>query len=180
MKKYQDDNYQSSDPNYSSLHPLKSQVEEVAEKMHLVCFYPDDYTLQLDLDYGRTLNDRAFNILEKNGYRVLSTLTTRSKSGNHHMYIRLETPLDAPDRIALQAALGSDPVREALSVLRNLHPDSEYCSVLFETPKEEVKVRLWQAAFNTATVESELTLESETKSGLTLNPLAGLYSSEEK
>jgi hypothetical protein len=48
--------------------------------------------------------------------------------------------------VALQAALGSDPVRETLSALRlNLGGPDGYCSALFETPLEAVKVIEWRA-----------------------------------
>jgi hypothetical protein len=54
-----------------------------------------------------------------------------SKSGNTHVLVTLGKELPAHHRIALQAALGSDPKREALSVLRLMNGIEEP-SLLFK------------------------------------------------
>jgi hypothetical protein len=54
-----------------------------------------------------------------------------SKSGNTHCYVTLKQPVAAAERIALQSCLGSDPKREALSVLRLLNSIEEP-SLLFK------------------------------------------------
>lgn len=62
----------------------------------------------------------------------------RSKSGNKHVHIRLVEPIEDPaKRYALQAALGSDPVKEMLSIFRLLNGVREP-SMLFKPKQEEL------------------------------------------
>lgn len=59
----------------------------------------------------------------------------KSKGGNTHCIVYLSDELDIGIRLAWQAALGSDPVREALAIKR-LHDGIEEPSMLFQ-PKEQ-------------------------------------------
>jgi hypothetical protein len=58
---------------------------------------------------------------------------TTSKSGNLHAYVTVPEldPLTMPERIAMQAALGSDPLREMIA-LNHHRGGYEYASVFFE------------------------------------------------
>ena len=86
----------------------------------------NDYTLQID--YDRVPKDRCpakFKaVLSLLGQRFKSkeALTYeihRSKSGKgNHVIIHIPDPLEDIERIAWQAAFGSDGVREALNLLR--------------------------------------------------------------
>jgi len=109
-----------------------------AEKMGCRVEWASDYTLQLDID-----SDADFSAFEQQlamltdlklialteGYSV-----RRSRSGNRHINIELDDPLDIRDRILFQALLGSDRNREMLSLAGLIkgqkHP------VLFFRPKE--------------------------------------------
>lgn len=72
-----------------------------------------------------------------------------SKSGHPHHHITIDMGIDLTNwqRVALQAVLGSDPVRERLNAAR-LFTDNKYPIVFFEptadyapsTPKEEIDV----------------------------------------
>jgi len=85
----------------------------------------DDRTLQVDLDSPTPdYNDfhRVKNILDEHlslrrGERVVTQYKqTFSKGGNVHIQISLPVEMPATERVAWQAALGSDPVREALNL----------------------------------------------------------------
>lgn len=126
----------------------KDSIWAAANALGLTAFFADDYELQLDLDqpYGRALESvRIRQVLKDNGVTIASKLQTRSKSGNMHVYFRLATPMTCLMRIALQACLGSDPVREVLSVLRDLK-NAEETTALFETADEAKKVVAWRAS----------------------------------
>jgi hypothetical protein len=96
---------------------------------------PDLLLLDLDVPYDDkkpVLDDEVEEILSR--YAVLGGRARwKSRGGNTHMTIRLAKPLPALARIALQAALGSDPKKEAISVLRLLNGVEEpLCSLLFK------------------------------------------------
>lgn len=81
----------------------------------------DDFTLLLDLDGGATarLDER---VLERArdlfGVESIETWTSKSGPPNQHARVKLSEPLDVATRIALQAILGSDPIRELLALAR--------------------------------------------------------------
>ena len=84
----------------------------------------DDKMLMLDYDdlaaTDCTLPEQFYmvlGILEQTlGYPTYQTIE-KSKGGNTHAVIHLDTPLPIVERIAWQAAFGSDPKREALHLL---------------------------------------------------------------
>lgn len=94
----------------------------------------DETTLQLDLDseeaYGVYFKQvqrlRELELLSLDPYLDDPVTVRRSRNGNRHVIIKLARALPVEERILLQALLGSDPVREALSLARvragNLHP----------------------------------------------------------
>lgn len=78
----------------------------------------DDLHLQIDCD---NLEDVKFclkqlKILQPH-VKIEGFKITKSKSGNRHVIIKLGEQLDAYKRIALQAILGSDRVREILNFI---------------------------------------------------------------
>ncbi len=106
-------------------------------------------TLQLDLDSPEpTKSEKYLQVMTTlEGLGLLSEiddLDTRSPGGNTHRYIRLSRRVPISQRIALQAALGSDPVRETLAVMATLglRPQRPEL-VLFETPDETERVKVW-------------------------------------
>lgn len=118
-----------------------------AEELGLVPFFPRGDELFIDLDHGATINTRVHDLI-KEQFGITGQLVTISKSGDgFHMYLRLNGLLSNDKRVALQAALGSDPVREALSIVR-LHNDSSAHSALFETEFEAQRVEDWRKQFD--------------------------------
>lgn len=68
-------------------------------------------------------------------YPLSTVQFTTSKSGNYHAYVRVPdlSPLRTEERIAMQAALGSDPLREMIA-LEHHRDGYEYPCVFFEMP----------------------------------------------
>lgn len=126
-------------------------VEALAQAQGLVPFLPEADELMLDLDEADgapAARARVGEVLENNGIGVLASLTTTSKSGKYHLYLRLDRPVTPHERIALQACLGSDPVREVLSLLRLMQGgEPAAVTALFETEEEARKVAAWRAGW---------------------------------
>jgi hypothetical protein len=80
---------------------------------------PDDQTLQLDFDseeaYETFLNRGLPSLIGFIG--IDRVLWTESMSGNKHVTIKLSESMPITERIAFQAALGSDPTRELLALI---------------------------------------------------------------
>lgn len=131
----------------------KEQIRAVAEEQGLICIFPEADELQLDIDqpfgvYNATQRKRVEDVLAQNGINIVSTLITESKSGNTHIYLKLDQGFeDYLFRITLQAAMGSDPVRETLSFLR-YRAESEAPIALFETGKAAKDVFQWRKYVN--------------------------------
>lgn len=79
----------------------------------------DDHTLLIDLDDGASLNDRVLQIIHKR-YHIESNAEYGSRNGKgKHVIIQLGVAVDMVTRLALQAMLGSDAVREVLSLVQH-------------------------------------------------------------
>lgn len=118
--------------------------EEVAEKLGVHVVYSDASHLQIDMDQGAAehVNSKyartkdILDLLTSQKILSMDTLATTSRSGNVHMYIKLIKPLSHDARCAIQAMLGSDPMKEVIGLFRG-------SSVLFETKEEYPRVREW-------------------------------------
>ncbi len=122
-------------------------VYALAERLGVEVFEADEYHLQIDLDKGDTIRDNVLDFLSRRGIirpEPDSILVTRSRSGKgRHWYIPLLSPMSFAQRIAYQAALGSDPMREARSLYHYNFGTRQVPQCLFETPKEAVRVDKW-------------------------------------
>lgn len=119
----------------------KESLEDKAESLGLVCFFPLPNELQIDLDNGALMTSLA-SCLSSNGFNIVSTLTTISKNRGEHVYLKLGVEISDTERIILQACLGSDRKREFLGYIRlaaNAQP-----SCMFETPLQAKKVERWR------------------------------------
>jgi hypothetical protein len=129
-----------------SLARTEEEVEQVADERGLIAFFCKDDELMVDEDtpLSPSLWTAVESALWKGGHHFLrDELVTTSVNGNRHRYYKLEAPLDPTERLLLQACLGSDPLREILSLLR-LKEGSEAVTVLFETPHEAARVIRWR------------------------------------
>lgn len=91
--------------------------------------FPQPNELQIDIDSEEQREKflRLFEALNRNsgGLQFTVTKDTPSRSGlpKRHLTLSCSRDMDAVMRIALQASLGSDPMRELLSFCRHLQGD---------------------------------------------------------
>lgn len=101
-------------------------ARDIAEKANCDLDIADDYHLQFDFDSDAdfqfyTHRANLFNqFMEALDDCAIKSETRRSKSGNRHVILTLKKPLSAQYRILIQACMGSDRTREALSFIRLL------------------------------------------------------------
>ncbi len=112
----------ASDPNETR--------EEFIAKMALegyVPTYPADNELQIDLDNEthKAAFERSFCILQRELPELIAHRSVSRSGVGQHVRIKLPFVVTPMERIAWQAALGSDPVRELLSCLRCMRGDAE-------------------------------------------------------
>ena len=124
----------------------KEDAQAVATSLGLVCFFPEPNEIFLDFDGIWGVRLSVMECLNNNGFQVLDKLVTKSRDGNQHDYLRIDQNITHHERVCLQACLGSDPVKEALSVIRLIQdPTSASAIALFETPEWAEEVKEWRA-----------------------------------
>lgn len=132
----------------------EEEATQIAANENLIAFFPQDNELFLDLDAGMDVNNIIYIKLSDHFPPVISELVTISKGGNKHMYLRMDfsgdeltlfgfIPINKEAKIALQALLGSDPVKELLSLAR-VRIGSTAPIALFETDTEAKRVEEWR------------------------------------
>ena len=117
------------------------QAEEKAAAKGLACILPKPSELFIDIDDNASADrfEKAFDILKGNNrYELRVVRSTPSQSGDpyrFHIVVDLGRPvINEVERIALQAILGSDPAREALSWM-HLQQGTTNVSRFFEKPQ---------------------------------------------
>jgi hypothetical protein len=103
-------------------------VEEIASAKGCRVVYPTPRELQLDLDDASQLKYfwAQWNRLYRAGadhammidWDSVPLVLDSSTKGHFHVIVKLSQPLDVPERILLQALLGSDRTREMLNFRR--------------------------------------------------------------
>jgi hypothetical protein len=118
----------------------RDDVAIVASERGLYVVESDDYHLQLDVDHLSDSREasKVYNWCV-GVYGIENVLATQSMSGNLHLYVKLPMAEPADVRITLQAALGSDLIREELNRQR-LEEGRAPEIVLFETAQELERV----------------------------------------
>jgi hypothetical protein len=121
----------------------------IAEKQAggLTIIDANDYVLQLDFDTTDAYETFVAILLpgllrldhDKGILGIRKVVKTMLKSGNTHVYITTEQVMLTATRVALQAILGSDPVREMLNIAGYLTgiPNG---IMLFENPHVQPEV----------------------------------------
>ncbi len=114
--------------------PNENAVDKAA-RLGMKLVLPEPNELFVDLDNHEAIKDFKVRWEEFLKVYPLSSVTyTTSKGGNLHAYITMLEPVESmTHRIALQAALGSDPLREMIAV-KHLLEGYEYPSCFFEKP----------------------------------------------
>lgn len=111
--------FSSADPDLAE--PRQAFIERVRAEGHEVRT-PLANQLFIDIDSEEAYEcfHHALDVMHRNGIDPLSWDERESSSGlpNRHIVVNLPFDVDPYARIAWQAALGSDPVRELVSCLR--------------------------------------------------------------
>ena len=108
-----------TDEEYAKVHD--QDVEVVAAARGCYVHDSEEDTLQLDID---SEEDRDFALMQIERLRAHGEVAVEevqvlpSQNGNWHIIVYMGGPLEVPERIALQAAMGSDRVREMLNLIR--------------------------------------------------------------
>lgn len=123
---------------------IELPIYNVIKKYNLEIIVPDRDELFIDFDGTDSIKrfDKALNILkETSNYQPEVVLKYASKSGapNMHIIVGLNEYISHKKRIALQACLGSDNVREMLSFMR-YNAGIKYPVLLFVPEKAMEKV----------------------------------------
>jgi hypothetical protein len=97
---------------------------------------PADNQLQIDIDSeaGLAQFDKFRDLIkQQEHWDVLTAITTPSKEAGHfHITVTLKDNVTPLERIALQAILGSDPLREFLSLVGILKENRSFPTLFFE------------------------------------------------
>lgn len=110
--------------DFTDRHTSGESQQEKAEARHAeaavrkgcVCVYPTKNQLQIDIDGFEALGRFHFaHGLLLPGTTYLQAPSPSGTAGRYHITVTLDRELTALERIGLQALLGSDPAREALS-----------------------------------------------------------------
>lgn len=106
--------------------PNSARAINEAEKDNLDVVFPKANELQIDIDneHSYEVYVKMSEILERH-YGIIYAKDRPSRSGlpKRHITITLRQDLTNMERIALQACMGSDRVREALSVIQERNGD---------------------------------------------------------
>ncbi len=118
-------------------------VEAEAKSLGLVLFTPLPHELFIDLDGDAVLNWRVLERIKEATWTVDNMLETISKSGNKHVYLRIAFEVNPTEAAALQAALGSDPLKEYLTIMQ-IRSGCGAPIALFEKPHQAERVTEWR------------------------------------
>jgi hypothetical protein len=112
-------NFVLSDAEYEAVHD--QDVEEVAAARGCYVWDSDDKMLQLDIDSEADLEFALMQIERMQAhdvYQVREVQVLLSQNDRWHIVVFLWESVEVQERIALQAAMGSDRVRELLNLIR--------------------------------------------------------------
>lgn len=116
---------------------LKNYDEAIvkARKLGKIIILPKENELQLDIDSEEQFTLFHARLKELNALHKIQIVqeVKSSKDGHYHVYIKLTRDIPTEERIILQMFLGSDPIREYLSMCLAKIGDSEPI-LLFENP----------------------------------------------
>lgn len=100
---------------------------EAAEKRLIVRIpHNDELLIDIDSDADLAVWDRNYCVVDEMfGIDTYDIKPSRNKEQGKHIYVKLAQPITPLERVLLQAILGSDLKREALSLwrIRNNDPD---------------------------------------------------------
>jgi len=114
---------------------VREDAVEKAERLGLALVIPKPDEVFVDIDSPEDLGDFAkrFKILKKLYPDVEQRVSPSQTAGHYHIIVTISelAPIGDHERIAIQAALGSDPFRELLAIFHG-RAGYQYTSVFFE------------------------------------------------
>ncbi len=126
----------------SNLNENQEQAVEQAESEGLTVVHSSTTLLLIDLDGAQAIDyfndsvERVTDALKDRDVTLTELARWKSKSGKGlHIKMKLSKPLNVSTRLLLQACLGSDRLREFLSLMRKWDGCKEP-SLLFRPPKK--------------------------------------------
>lgn len=112
------------DPYFDKISSETAYREAADDNLDVVL--PEPYDLFIDIDGEEDMKrfDRGMDVMiQQFNAQVIKSTPSRSGLPKRHLIVRLNRQVTNAERIALQAALGSDPVREILGIVRVQHND---------------------------------------------------------
>lgn len=112
-------------------------AEDVAKSRNQIVVYPKPNQLQLDLDTEDAFSEfqRRFGTMDfSDTPPTVDIKESASGEGHRHVTLTFNKIFEEWERLAIQAALGDDPIRVFLNVKRKIH-GIENPSRLFEKDK---------------------------------------------
>jgi hypothetical protein len=106
--------------------PNSKRAEDLAAKENLTVVYPGDDEVLIDID-----NDHSFQVYLKHrdviakhlGILSENVQPSRNKKEGLHVTLKMKSPVTELERIAIQACLGSDRMREVLGFIQYKNGD---------------------------------------------------------
>lgn len=128
--------------------PTAQQCQRWAADHGLIAFYARPTWLFCDFDQPEFRVPARILSIVNEFCLIQRTIRTISKSGHgFHFYVELSEPLPIQVRVGLQLSLGSDKVRETLTLTQ----DRSFIT-LYETPTEAVKLPYYLRSIFQATL----------------------------
>ncbi len=116
---------------------VREDAEEKAKRLGLDLVKPKDDEVFVDIDSEAELVEfhKRFAMALKLWIFADYKITPSHKDGHYHAIVTINelAPIKEHERIALQAALGSDPLREMLAIYHG-RAGYKWTSVFFEKP----------------------------------------------
>jgi hypothetical protein len=112
--------------------PNSQKAIDQAEREGLLVVYPKDNEIMIDIDNGHSLQlfQKQMDIVKKYiGVLGVEQHPSKSGEGKWHITVTLATTVTPLERLALQAMLGSDRVRELLGYVE--YKNNDPTSTLF-------------------------------------------------
>jgi hypothetical protein len=106
--------------------PNSKRAEDLAAKENLAVVYPGEDEVLIDID-----NEHSFQVYLKHKYVIAKHLgvlsenvqPSRNKKEGRHVTLKMKSPVTELERIAIQACLGSDRMRETLGFIQYKNGD---------------------------------------------------------
>jgi hypothetical protein len=127
------------------------QIKQKAKDQGLLVVFPATTQIQIDIDSEEAYREfnRRLDIVTKHlqNLRFVENKPSRSGLPKRHITIDVGMDLSEGQRIALQAALGSDPTRELLNITEHLL-GMEHSSLFYERPEVDNHWEQWYDSIN--------------------------------